>query len=64
MKNFFLSISGLVFGAVAVLHLVRFLVKWPVTIGPWAISNKVSLWAALVALVLSLGCFLARGGKA
>lgn len=63
MKNFFLSLSGLVFGMVAALHLVRFLLKWPVTVGVWTISNKSSLWACLIALVLSLGCFMVRGGK-
>ena len=63
MKNFFLTLSGFIFGLVAVLHLLRYLMKWSVMIGGTAISLKASLWACLVALVLSLGCFLAGGRK-
>lgn len=61
MKNFFLALSGLIFGLIAVLHLVRFLAKWPVVIGTIAVPTNASLWACLVFLVLALGCLFARG---
>lgn len=65
MKNFFLSVSGLIFGLVALLHLVRFLAKWPVVgVGVWTLPMNASLWAALVAVLLALGCFVARNSKA
>ena len=63
MKIFFLALSGLIYGLIAALHLMRFLAKWAVSIGPYTIPLKASLWAALVFLLLSLGCFVARGQK-
>lgn len=63
MKNFFLTLSGFIFGLIAVLHLLRYLMKWGVTIGGAAISLKISLWACLATLILSLGCFLAGARK-
>ena len=63
MKNFFLTLSGLIDGLIAGLHLMRFLAKWAVAIGPYAIPLKPSLWVSLIFLLLSLGCFTARGQK-
>ena len=63
MKSFFLTLSGVIYGGIAALHLVRLLAKWSVRIGPYAIPNKVSLWACLVFMLLSLGCFAARSQK-
>ena len=63
MKNFFLTLSGVVYGLIAALHLVRLLAKWSVRVGPYAIPSKVSLWACLIFMLLSLGCFAARGEK-
>lgn len=63
MKNFLLSLSGFIYGVIAAAHILRFLYKLPVTIGTYAVPNRVSLWACLVALVLSIACFIARGKK-
>ena len=63
MKNLFLNIAGVVFGIVAILHLVRFLMKWPVMIGSVTVPLGISPWAFGVSLILSLGCFLARGRR-
>ena len=63
MKNFFLTLSGLVYGLIAAVHLIRLLAKWPVRIATYAVPMKVSLWACLVFMVLALGCFAARGQK-
>ena len=61
MKNFFLTLSGLIDGAIAGVHLVRLLMKWPVRVGTLILPQKASLWACLIFMVLSLGCFIARG---
>lgn len=63
MKNFFLTLSGLIFGLGATLHLVRFFQKWPSTVGTWTIPSEASLWVALVTFLLSLGCFVARARR-
>lgn len=63
MKNLFLTLSGLVNGLIAILHLTRFLAQWAVQVGSYAVPLKASLWAALVFLLLSLGCFTARASK-
>ena len=63
MKNFFLTLSGLVYGLIAVVHLVRLLEKWPVHVAAYTIPLRVSLWACLVSFVLALGCFAARSQK-
>lgn len=63
MKNFFLSLSGFIYGLIAALHLVRYLQKWPVHISAYVVPQKFSLWACLIFLLLSLGCFMARGEK-
>jgi hypothetical protein len=63
MKNFFLTLSGLVFGLVAALHVVRYIMKWAVVIGPYTIPMRASMWATLVALVLCIGCLVASGKR-
>ena len=63
MKNFFLTVSGLTFGLVSALHLVRLILKWAVHVGPYTLPLKASLWACLISLLLSLGCLIASGRK-
>lgn len=63
MKNFLLTFSGLFYGLVAGLHLVRYLMKWPVSIATYVVPMKVSLWASLVFLLLALGCFVASSAE-
>jgi hypothetical protein len=48
MKNFALRITGTIFGAVAVLHLVRIVTRVPVLIDDWALPVCVN-WMGLVA---------------
>jgi hypothetical protein len=40
-ENIFL-VAGVIFGVVALLHLVRILMEWRVTIGDWSIPMRVS----------------------
>ncbi len=63
MKNFFLTLSGLIYALIAALHVVRYIMKWGVVIGPYTIPTRASMWACLAALILSVGCFIASGRK-
>ncbi|GEM_PF-2570998 len=59
MKNFFLIVSAIFFSIVTVLHFLRFIFHWPITVGPITIDSSVSIWGALVSLILAAGCFIA-----
>lgn len=63
MKNFLLSLSGFLYGLIAALHLVRFFLQWPVTIGSIAIPLEISLWASGVFFLLTLVYFLTAAVK-
>jgi hypothetical protein len=53
----YLQISGVVFGAVALLHVVRQLLDWPAQIAGWAVPLWLS-WLAIAATgVLSFCAF-------
>jgi len=55
-KDTFLWIVALIFGIVAVLHLLRIINKWPANIGLFVIP----LWASWIALIIAvLLCFFA-----
>ena len=43
----FSLVAGIIFGLVALFHLVRIFADWPVIIGNWSVPKSVS-WAALV----------------
>jgi hypothetical protein len=45
-KTFFL-VAGVIFGVVALFHLVRIVMDWSVVIGDWSIPMWVS-WVALI----------------
>jgi hypothetical protein len=40
-------VAGIIFALVALLHLVRIFIEWPVIIGDWSIP----IWASWIALV-------------
>lgn len=48
----YLWISGLVFGAVALLHVLRLAYAWPAQIGSWAVPLELSWVGAVAAGVL------------
>ena len=57
----YLYFSGLIFGAVAALHLVRVLRGWPMEIGPYDVPMEVSWVGAAVPGALCVWAFwLAR----
>ncbi len=62
-KDSALLVSGLVFGLVAIIHLLRFLFKTEIIIGGYALSMEVSLVAFVVAGALSIWMFIAKSGS-
>jgi hypothetical protein len=43
----FSLVAGIVFGLVALFHLVRIFAQWPLIIGDWSVPKSVS-WVALI----------------
>jgi len=60
MRNSYVVVSGLVFGVVAVLQVVRAVNQWPVQIGEFNIAVSASWIAALVAGGLCYWAFASR----
>jgi hypothetical protein len=46
-KKAFSLVAGIIFGLVALFHLVRIFAEWTVIIGDW-VSAEVSEWVALI----------------
>ena len=63
MKNLFLTLSGVLYIGVALIHILRIVMKWPVVIGPVVVSPTASLVAIAILLALSAGCFVAKNSK-
>ena len=60
MKDTYKLVSGIVFGVVAILQLVRAISEWPVQIGPYAIPVAFSWVAFVVAGALCVWAFRSR----
>ena len=59
-KTYFL-VTGVIFGLVSLLHLIRLVLWLPFQIGPWNVSFRISAIAFILSGVLSfLGFWLAR----
>jgi hypothetical protein len=43
----FSLVAGVIFAVVALFHLVRIFMQWPVIIGDWSVPKSVS-WVALI----------------
>ena len=43
----FSLVAGIIFGLVALFHLVRIFAQWPLVIGDWSVPKSVS-WVALI----------------
>ena len=54
----YLAITGIIFVAVALLHLLRLIYQWPVQIGTFGIPIWVSCAGLLVASVVFVWAFL------
>ena len=45
----YIVFSGMIFGAIAILHLLRFVYAMPVTVGEWGIP----VWASAVGVIVA-----------
>lgn len=61
MRDTYRLVSGIVFGIVAILQLVRAISEWPVQIGPYAVPVAFSWIAFVVAGALCVWAFRSRG---
>jgi hypothetical protein len=60
MKSNYTLLSGVVFGIVALLQLVRAIAGWAVQIGPWSVPVAFSWIVVVVAGGLSIWAFRSR----
>jgi hypothetical protein len=60
MRDTYRLVSGVVFGIVAIIQLVRAISEWPVQIGPYAVPVAFSWVAFVVAGVLCVWAFRSR----
>ena len=63
MQKKALMVSGIVFLAVALMHVWRYLVKVPVTFGQTSIPLELSFAGAVAAFLLALWMFKSAAGK-
>ncbi len=53
-REAFCIVAGLIFAVVALLHLLRIYMDWPVVIGDWSVPMWVSWIALVVAGILAI----------
>jgi hypothetical protein len=53
----YLVVSGLIFGVVAALHLLRVVNQWAFQVGPWSLPLSVSWLGTLVPALLCVWAF-------
>ncbi len=56
----YITLSGLVFAIVGLLHLLRVVKDWPLTVGPWEIPLFLSILAILLAGFLAWSAWQLR----
>jgi hypothetical protein len=54
----FIAVTGILFGIIAILHLVRIIYGWPAQIGTFMVSPWVSWFSLLVAAYLAASAFI------
>jgi len=53
-RETFCIVAGVIFAIVALLHLLRIYMGWPVVIGDWSVPMRVSWIALVVAGILAI----------
>jgi len=61
MSNYYAAISALIFGVVAIGHLIRLLKRWTVQIGPLSLPMSASWVGLIITAVLSVSGFIQLG---
>lgn len=59
-KNFALTVAGIVFTIVAIVHLLRLLFSWEILIGGYVIPMWFSILGLIIAAILAIWMFIAR----
>jgi hypothetical protein len=60
----YLLISGIIFGLVAIAHLLRLALHWPLIVADWSVPQWVSVLGIIVPGVLCAWALRLRGGSA
>ncbi len=59
MKNIALTVAGIIFSVVTILHAVRFFKAWPVTIAHFSIPLHWSIYGGIITALLAIWMFIA-----
>jgi len=62
-KNIALIVAGAVFIIVAIVHLVRLIVKLHITVGQWEVPMSISMVGLILAGVLGMWMFISAAKK-
>jgi hypothetical protein len=62
-KDRALFVAGLIFALIAIIHLLRFLFKTEIMVGGHVISMELSLVGFVIAGLLSIWMFMAKGSR-
>ncbi len=62
-KNISLIVAGAIFIIVAILHLVRLIVKLHITVGQWEVPMFISMVGLILAGVLGMWMFISAAKK-
>ena len=56
-EKLYLTISGVIFAIIGLLHLLRILFQWPAMVGVWSVPLVISVMAVIVAGILTFWAF-------
>ncbi len=60
MKDILLSISAVIFAVFGIFDIIRFILKWSLTVGPVTVSSTVGIWTGIFFIILAVSCFLSK----
>jgi hypothetical protein len=61
MSNYYVAVSALIFGVVAIGHLIRLSKRWTVQIGPYSVPMSVSWVGLIITAAISIWGFMQLG---
>jgi len=62
-KETSLTLAAIVFSAVAILHLLRYLLLWELTINSYSVPQWASILGTIIPAILAYHLFKLRGGQ-
>lgn len=63
MKNTALTIAGIIFSVVAILHFVRYFKKWEVMVAHFNVPLHWSIYGGIIIALLAIWMFIAAAKK-